>query len=105
MIGTKLTQLGRLAELEISISIPCRHWWRSTHCDRDDEGSHVSEGGDGIMRHSDGSSLLLSTDGCYCGEATTFIGRPFGWVIPYLERRATLRRNHTRSIPRDSLRL
>ena len=51
----------RLRRLEIEISIPCRHGWRWAHCDRDDEGSHVSD--------TDGTSELRDTDDCYCGQA------------------------------------
>ncbi len=61
--------LDRLRRFEIEISIPCRHGWRWAHCDRDDEGSHISEGGDGILRATDGTRVLLETDGCYCGQA------------------------------------
>lgn len=61
--------LDRLRRLEIEISIPCRHGWRWPHCDRDDEGSHTSEGRDGILRATDGTRVLLETDFCYCGAA------------------------------------
>ncbi len=61
--------LERLRRLQIEITIPCRHGWRYPHCDRDDEGSHISEGGDGILRATDGTRVLLETDGCYCGQA------------------------------------
>ncbi len=74
MIRTKLTPLGRFVELEITVSIPCRHGWRSVHCDRDDEGSHPG--------------AVEPSDECYCGEATTIFIRPFGRLGDYLDRLA-----------------
>ena len=65
--------LERLRRLEIEISIPCRHGWRWAHCDRDDEGRHISGGGDGILRATDGTGVLLETDLCYCGEARRLV--------------------------------
>ena len=72
--------VDRLRQTTLEISIPCRHGWRWEHCTRDDEGSHVSEGRDGILRSTDGTSLLLPTDFCYCGEAMS-IALPLEMVI------------------------
>ncbi len=62
--------VDRLRRMRLEISIPCRHGRDWEHCTHDDEGSHVSEGGDGVLRSTDGTSDLLPTDFCYCGEAT-----------------------------------
>lgn len=85
--------LDRLRRIEVEISIPCRHGWRGEHCDRDDEGSHVSEGGDGILRFHDGDQTLRSTDFCYCGEAVRiYLPLYFLRVVDRVRKRVAARR-------------
>lgn len=70
----------RLRWAELTLSIPCRHGWEYEHCNRDDDGSHVSE--------------LRASDFCYCGEAIHFALRLELAILAHRIERAFESRSH-----------
>ena len=75
-LSRDLSLWQRIKLASLVLTVPCVHGWEEAHCDKDDEGSHVSDTPltepESAMRPEALAARrgrLLPTDSCYCGQA------------------------------------